>query len=430
MDMWEWSTADGGNLRQYTRTDAVNQQFQFVDVGAGYYQLKNRNSGKVIAVPSATDGAQVIQTTASTDTKQHFAVKDSAGGYVRFISRHSGKALDLWEWSVADGGIVAQYADLDGYNQQWQMVKVGSVTTTPPTTPSTTPTVAADGTGTYSTVQAAINAVPTNNTTRRVITIKAGTYREIVTIPANKPYITLQGLGSSPSQVNIINNHGANNYGTFNSATVFINGHDFTATNLQFANDFDETNAGSGTQAVAVNDAADRSTFNNVRFIGDQDTLLVNSGARSYFVNSYIEGTVDFIFGDGTAVFNNCSIYEKRSTGGPLTAARTPSTQTYGFLIYRSTITGAVAGKTQLGRPWGPAAQVVYRESNLSNTIATSQPWIDMSGNPWQNARFYEYKNTGAGATVNSNRRQMSDSMAANYTPQKYLAGSDGWNPM
>jgi hypothetical protein len=86
MDMWEWSTADGGNLRQYTRTDAVNQQFQFVDVGAGYYQLKHRNSGKVIAVPSATDGAQVIQTTASTDTKQHFAVKDSAGGYVRFIS--------------------------------------------------------------------------------------------------------------------------------------------------------------------------------------------------------------------------------------------------------------------------------------------------------------------------------------------------------
>src|SRR4051812_24946293 len=64
MDMWEWSTADGGQLRQYTRTDAVNQQFQFVDVGSGYYQLRNRNSGKVIAVPNATDGAQVIQTTA------------------------------------------------------------------------------------------------------------------------------------------------------------------------------------------------------------------------------------------------------------------------------------------------------------------------------------------------------------------------------
>ena len=305
-----------------------------------------------------------------------------------------------------------------------------TTTTTTTTSSSAKPTVAADGTGTYKTVQAAIDAVAANNSSRKVITIKAGTYREIVTVPANKPYITLQGLGSSPSQVNIINNHGANNYGTFNSATVFINGHDFTATNLQFANDFDETNAGSGTQAVAVNDNADRTTFNNVRFIADQDTLLVNASARSYFVNSYIEGTVDFIFGDGIAVFNNCSIYEKRSTGGPLTAARTPSSQTYGFLIYKSTITGAVAGKTQLGRPWGQDAQVLFRESNLSNTIATAQPWIDMSGNAWQNARFYEYKNTGAGATTNSNRRQMSDSMAASYTPQKYLAGSDGWNPV
>ena len=84
-------------------------------------------------MPNATDGAQVIQTTASSDTKQHFAVKDSSGGYVRFINRHSGKALDLWEWSTADGGIVAQYADLDGANQQWQLVKVGSGGTTSPT---------------------------------------------------------------------------------------------------------------------------------------------------------------------------------------------------------------------------------------------------------------------------------------------------------
>ncbi|MEU4245104.1 pectin esterase, partial [Actinoplanes sp. NPDC026619] len=75
-------------------------------------------------------------------------------------------------------------------------------------------------------------------------------------------------------------------------------------------------------------------------------------------------------------------------------------------------------------------AQVLFRESSLSATIATAQPWIDMSGNVWQNARFFEYKNTGSGATTNSNRPQMSDSTAANYTPQKYLAGSDGWNPI
>ena len=158
----------------------------------------------------------------------------------------------------------------------------------------------------------------------------------------------------------IVNNHSnASDYGTSGSATVFVNGHDFIATNLTFSNDY-----GEGSQAVAANVNADRAVFNNVRFLGDQDTLLVNDSARAYIVNSYVEGTVDFIFGGGTAVFNACSIYEKRTTGGPLTAASAPpATQTYGFLIYKSTITGATNNTTQLGRPWGPDAQVLYRES-------------------------------------------------------------------
>jgi pectinesterase len=253
-----------------------------------------------------------------------------------------------------------------------------------------------------------------------------------VTVPSNKPYITLQGLGSAASQTVLVHNNYAAVTGTFNSASAFIAGHDFTATNLTFSNDFDE-NSHSGTdgeQAVAVNLTADRATFRNVRFLGDQDTLLVNAGARAYFAGSSIEGTVDFIFGDGIAVFDACSIYEKRSTGGPITAARTPSGNAYGFLFYRSAITGATNNTTQLGRPWGPNAQVVFRESNLSATIATGQPWIDMSSNSWRNARFYEYRNTGPGATTNGNRPQLSDSAAASYTPQRYLAGSDGWNPL
>jgi len=288
------------------------------------------------------------------------------------------------------------------------------------------PTVAADGTGKYTTIQAAIDAVPAGNTRPVTITIKPATYREIVTVPANKPYVTLQGLGSSANSTVIVNNRSnAGGYGTAGSATVFVYGHDFTAKNLTISNDY-----GVGSQAVAANVTADRAVFNGVRFLGNQDTLLVNDGARAYFVNNYIEGTVDFIFGGGTAVFNTCNIYEKRTTGGPVTAARTPASQTYGFLIYKSTITGAVNNTTQLGRPWGPAAQVLYRESTLSATIATGQPWIDMSGNAWTNARFFEYKDTGPGATLNGNRPQMTDAQAANYTPQKYLAGSDAWNPI
>lgn len=314
--------------------------------------------------------------------------------------------------------------------------------TTPPVTPTTppasgTPTVAADGTGTYRTVQAAIDAVPANNTTRRVITIKPGTYRQIVTVPANKPHITLQGLGSSPSNVVLVFNNSAgtlkpdgSTYGTFASASMFVNGANFIAENLTISNDFVENSSGVNQQAVALNLNADRAILRNVRLLGDQDTFLVNDNARAYVVSSYVEGTVDFIFGNGTVVFNACSIYEKRSTGGPITAARTPASKTYGMLFYRSTITGATNNVTQLGRPWGPDAQVLYRESNLSATIKSSQPWTDMSGNVWQNARFLEYRNTGSGATVNSNRPQLSDAQAANYTPQRYLAGTDGWNPI
>jgi pectinesterase len=308
---------------------------------------------------------------------------------------------------------------------------VSAVAFVPPAAAATL-TVAADGTAMFRTVQAAIDAVPANNTSRATITIKAGTYREIVTVPANKPFVTLQGLGSSPSAVLIVNNHWAGNFGTFNSASVFVNGHDFVATNLTFSNDFDENSVDTGgqNQAVALNLAADRALLTNVRLLGDQDTFLVNAGARSYLVNSFVQGTVDFVFGDGIAVFNNCEIHEN-PRGGALTAARTPAARAYGFLFYRSRITGAAAnGSTSLGRPWGQDAQVLYRESTISAVINTSQPWTNMSTRTWQNARFAEYRNTGPGATVNGNRPQLSDAQAPDYTPQKYLAGSDGWNPV
>jgi pectinesterase len=293
---------------------------------------------------------------------------------------------------------------------------------------ATTLTVAADGSATYKTVQAAVNAVATNSTSRTTITIKAGTYRENVVIPSNKPYITFQGLDSDASKTVIVNNKPASTAGTTGSATVYVQAKEFQATNLTFSNDYDETQGAS--QALALALYGDKAVIKNAYMRADQDTLLIYNKARAYIKASYIEGTVDFIYGNGTAVFDACKIYEKRTTGGPITAANTESGTTYGFLIYKSTITGAVAGKTQLGRPWGQAAQVTYRESSLSNTIATAQPWINMSTNVWQSARFYEYKNTGAGATVNSNRKQLTDAQAVNYTPQKYLAGTDGWNPL
>lgn len=306
----------------------------------------------------------------------------------------------------------------------------GPVATTVPD-PGAFPVVAADGSGRYRTVQAAIDAVPAGNRARVVITIKPGVYREIVTIPASKPYVTLQGLGSRPQDVVLVNNHSAYSHGTFNSATVFIHGHDSLVSNVTMVNDLNEASVPRDAQAVALQLNADRSVLSRVRILGDQDTLLVNDGARSYIVGSYIEGTVDFIFGGGTAVFDDSDIHEKRASGGPITAASTAAAKAYGFLFYRSRIGGSSSpGTTTLGRPWRPDAQVLYRESALSPVIDTRQPWTDMSNNSWRRARFLEYRNTGPGAGANGNRPQLSDAQAASYTPQRYLAGADGWNPI
>ncbi|KUL29701.1 pectinesterase family protein [Actinoplanes awajinensis] len=412
------STANAALLQQWGCTAGSTwQQFTLVASGSNYL-IKNVNSGKCVDVPgfSTVSGVQVQQyTCVGSQTNQQWKLTASGSGTYQVININSGLCLSDKDASTASGAAIIQETCTANTNKQWAFAGASTAGAT----------VAKDGSGQYTTVQAAIDAVPANNTTRRTITIAPGTYREIVTIPSNKPYVTLQGLGSAASQTIIVNNHSsAGGYGTSGSATVFVNGADFAATNLTLSNDY-----GEGSQAVAANLNGDRSVFDNVRFLGAQDTLLVNN-YRAYVKNSYVEGTVDFIFGGGTAVFTATAIYEKRSTGGPITAAKTDAANPYGFLFYKCTITGATNNTTQLGRPWGADAQVLYRESSLSATIATAQPWTDMSSNSWKNARFLEYKNTGSGATTNSNRPQLADAQAANYTPQKYLAGSDNWNPV
>ncbi|RKN38384.1 pectin esterase [Streptomyces hoynatensis] len=416
----------GVKLQQWGCTEnSPWQQFTLVSAGSGRYLLQNTESGKCIDV---TGGSTAVGTRlqqwgcAAGQANQQWSLTASGTGTYRLTSASSGLCIAVQGASTTNGAAIIQDTCTDNSNKQWLFSPVGGA--------GGPYTVAADGTGTYRTVQAAIDAVGTGNSSRVTLTIKAGTYREKVTVPSNKPYITLQGMGDSPDDVLIVNNYSAGEYGTAGSATVVAQGHDFAATNLTISNDFDESTRPSGQQALALYLDADRSVLDGVRLLGDQDTLQVHDDARAYVTGSYIEGTVDFIYGGGTAVFSDCDIYEKRSTGGPITAASTPAENTYGFLFYRSSLTGATNNTTQLGRPWRADAQVLYRESSLSASIATAQPWSDMSGNSWENARFLEYRNTGPGATVNGNRPQLPDSQAAAYTPQRYLAGSDGWNPV
>ncbi|MGC9382009.1 pectinesterase family protein [Streptomyces sp. MH13] len=312
-------------------------------------------------------------------------------------------------------------------------------------------TVAKDGSGQYRTVQAAVNAVPANSTSRVVISVKPGTYRETVKVPSNKPHVTIEGTGGSRKDTVITYDNaagtprpdGSGTYGTSGSATVAVEADDFQARNLTIANDFDEAahQSLSGHQAVALRTAADKVFLDGVIVAGDQDTLLLDTAAkdrlgRVYLSNSYVVGNVDFIFGRATAVIDRSVITLKKrwngTSAGYVTAPSTPAGRK-GILINRSAVTGDVsAGSFHLGRPWhagGDASldpQTTVRDTTLSAAVK-SAPWTDMSGFSWKDDRFAEYRNTGPGAgPASADRPQLTADQASGQEVADWLGG---WVP-
>ncbi len=227
-------------------------------------------------------------------------------------------------------------------------------------------TVAKDGSGDYSTLQAAIDAAPTTATAAApwVIYIKNGKYREKINIPSTKPFIQI--IGESVANVFVYYDDPATILGTQNSASFTINASDFTAINITFANSF-----GDGSQAVAVLVNADRAAFKNCRLMANQDTLYVKGSGvpRSYYKNCYIDGNIDFIFGSSVAVFDSCIVYAKTRTtsgGSYMTAANTPLGQTYGF-VFRNCVVPANTGGTSyvLGRPWPSPSEALTNQKTV-----------------------------------------------------------------
>lgn len=316
---------------------------------------------------------------------------------------------------------------------------------------ATTLTVAKDGSGQYTTVQAAVNAIPAGNTTRTVVSIKPGTYRELVKIPSSKKNVTLQGSGSSRKDTVIVYGNaagtqkpdGSGTYGTSGSATVAAEADGFQARNLTISNDFDEgaNQSLSGHQAVALRTAADKVVLDSVIVNGDQDTLLLDTASKAtlgrvYVTNSYIVGNVDFIFGRATAVIDKSVITLKKrwdgSSAGYITAPSTAADRK-GFLVIGSTVNGDVSASSfHLGRPWhagGDAAldpMATFRNTTLGAAVKPA-PWTDMSGFSWKDDRFAEYRNTGPGSgAASGDRPQLTDAQAAQQETADWLAG---WTP-
>ena len=267
-------------------------------------------------------------------------------------------------------------------------------------------TVSADGTGTHTTVQAAITAarlVPATTCARIYIQVRPGVYRGTAAIATKNSSDAVDHALQHRSrrvphgdrlQQRQPDLAGTTPLGTSGSATFTNNSSGFQAKNLTFSNDYVETGSGNE-QAVALLNQGDRSQFENVRALGNQDTLYVkttNTGtiARAYFRDSYFEGDTDFIFGRGTTVFDHCEIHTKGNNKISGTATSAPSTEVsnkYGFLYVSSKFTAdatVVAGSTYLARQWWEGSRpqavgkMIVRNSTIGAHINPTMPW-----QPW-----------------------------------------------
>jgi pectinesterase len=287
--------------------------------------------------------------------------------------------------------------------------------------------VSKDGTGDFTSIQAAINASKTYPWHDISIFVKNGVYAEKVEVYSWNTRIKLIGESKENTIITYGDHFNKINLGrnsTFHTYTLMVRGNDFSAQNLTIIN-----SAGAVGQAVALHIEADRVSINNVAIKGHQDSLyLAGEGFRSYFKDCYIEGTTDFIFGEGTAMFEDCEV--KSLSNSYITAASTPKNQAFGFVFNRVKLTASAAvDKVYLGRPWRHHAKTVFINSDLGLHIAPEgwQNWGDVSK---QETVFYaEFNNSGQG--TNSIKRvawahQLSQVEAQNYTIKNVMRG---WQP-
>ena len=288
--------------------------------------------------------------------------------------------------------------------------------TTKATEPDVVKTIAKDGSGDYTTVQAAFDAVPDNYTGRWIIHIKPGTYTERPTLLSNKINVFL--IGDNADTTVITNNISAGDinpdtgiaYGTSLSQTMAVFGSDFTASKITIANTFVNSTANtqinSSTQAVALKTQGDRQAFYDCKILGYQDTYLGNSIGRAYFKNCYIEGNVDFIFGRQTVVFDHCTTYINRNNS-VVTAPSTEATTKFGFVFLDCNLTvpaagtadfnGTIISNFHFGRAWQNTPKSAFIRCETPSMLNPTGWTTPINGTiP---VTFVEYGNTGAGAT-------------------------------
>ncbi|KAL2250979.1 pectinesterase/pectinesterase inhibitor PPE8B [Sesamum indicum] len=294
--------------------------------------------------------------------------------------------------------------------------------------------VAADGTGNFTSIEEAVRAVPDYSSRRYVIHIKKGVYKEYVEISKKKWNIMLIGDGMDATVISGDRNF-VDGWTTYRSATFAVRGQGFIARDITFEN----TAGPEKHQAVAFRSDSDLSVLYRCAFRGYQDTLYAHS-MRQFYRECKITGTVDFMFGDGTVVFQNCDILARKGLANQkntITAqGRKEQTERTGFSIQFCNISAEAdnSNPTYLGRPWKLYSRTVIMQSYISNAIRP-EGWLEWNGNFALNTLFYaEYMNYGPGAGLGGRvnwpgYHVLNDSaQATEFTVAEFIVGNK-WLP-
>lgn len=296
----------------------------------------------------------------------------------------------------------------------------------------------------FRTIQEAVNS---GNGNGLIIVIAPGVYKEKIAI--TQPNIALVGMGQYPRDTVITFGDSAKTSGsTFKSGTIVVMADGFEAENLSIVNSWwDEHIAPTdASQAVALQLSSDRAVVDRVRLVSGQDTLYAASltchgdnsdspcdASRQLFNDCYIEGHVDYIFGDAKAVFSHCELHSRQHPTVMITAqSKHFPKENSGYFLLHCRITGADDGnKIVLGRPWRAYSTVTFFDTDMDQEIAP-EGWSEWGGR-LQTATYREYESHGRG--VNGGHRVVATSPLTTaersaLTPERLLAGKDHWDPL
>ncbi len=289
-------------------------------------------------------------------------------------------------------------------------------------------TVSKDGSGQFKTIIDAVESIPDKNTVRTILKISPGVYKEKVTVPRDKPFVTF--LGTDPVNMPTLTFDGtALQYGTVGSASVAIESDYFVAANIIFENSSPKPDGVRKlAQAAAFRISGEKSAIYNCRFLGFQDTLCDDKGSH-FFSNCYIEGTVDFIFGRGKSLYMGTELHSKATGPKDLVAITAHARQTEvddsGYIFVNCKITGT--GDIWLGRAWKERAKVMFLNTDMVANV-NPEGWSPM--NTKENLMYYrEYNNRGPGANTAKRApfsKLLTDAEAKPFLDKSYI-GAATW---